>query len=431
MLDDRPSDGPLFFISAGDPSGDVHAAELVGCLRRRFPGARFTAYGGEALQAAGCDTPVLLTDLALMWFGRVLVKLPTFIGYLRQAEEFFVKQRPDLVIVVDFPGFNWHIARLAKKHRIPVCYFFPPQLWGWAAWRIKKVQKYIDFCLCSLPFEESWFNQRGVKAEYIGHPFLAKVRDAKYDESFLTGLRRQYFDRSLLLLLPGSRDQEVAANFDDMVKIAQKVTESLPSVTPVIGAFKERHAEMVRRRLARENLLWPVFVGRTAELMNLSRAALAVSGSVSMELLAHKKPTVIYYRVSRLAMLVQRFVRRVKFITLVNIIAADIRVSDVACAADDTSCEAESPFCSDSQLMLPAEPTERQKAMMLFPEILTCRARTDEAAAPLIEYLGSTDARTRREERLAALLAKVDSGDNPSERAAEAIERFLASRSNR
>ncbi|MBQ1454690.1 MAG: hypothetical protein IIZ25_02430 [Thermoguttaceae bacterium] len=417
----RVPNRPLFFISAGEPSGDIHAAELVGRLKERFPNARFTAYGGQKLREAGCDTPVLLTELALMWFGRVLMRLPTFIGYLRRAEKFFAEERPDLVIVVDFPGFNWHIARLAKKHGIPVCYFLPPQMWGWGGWRIKKTRKYIDFCLCSLPFEKRWFSDRGVRAEYFGHPFLAEARSKGLDEGFLVGLRRQYADRSLLLLLPGSRDQEVAVNFGDMVKIAQKVTDCLPNVVPVIGAFNEKHAEMVRRRLGRDNLLWPVFVGRAAELMELSRAALAVSGSVSMELLAHKRPTVIYYRVSRLAMFLQRFFRRVKFITLVNIIAADID------AGDETSgTPAESPFYGSRQKVIPAEPTDHQRAMMLFPEFLTCRARTQQAAAPLIEYLRWPEERKRQEERLAALLAKVDDGSDPLERAAEVIERFLA-----
>ena len=406
--DSAKSQSPLFFLSAGEPSGDIHAAELVRALKKRFPTARFVAYGGPEMQKAGCETPVLLTELAVMWFGRVLWHLRTFLRYLRDAKRFFEREKPDLVILVDFPGFNWLIAKRAKAAGVPVCYFMPPQIWSWAQHRVKKMKKYVDFTLSTLPFEEKWFRSHGVNAEYIGHPFFAEVRQKRLDTDFLARLAPDDAQRPILLILPGSRNQEVAVNFADMLDAARRVSGAVSSVRPMIGAFQERQAEQIRARLVKERLDWPVFVGKTPELMAACTCALAVSGSVSMELLARTKPTVIYYRLSRLAHLVMRRYICVKYITLVNLLAAD-------------RTDGESLFYDHRTRLLPKEPTERQREISLFPEFLVDSNRSQAAAEPLIEWLTNHDALEHRRKRLAELLQAEDDGTDPIERAAEII----------
>lgn len=402
--ENRPS--PLFFLSAGEPSGDLHAADLVRSLRERFPDARFVAYGGPEMKKAGCEVPVLLTELAVMWFGRVLWNLRTFLGYLRDARRFFEREKPDLVILIDFPGFNWLIARRAKAAGIPVCYFMPPQIWGWAQWRIKKMKRYIDLCLCTLPFEDKWLHTHGVNATNIGHPFFASVRSKRLDSVFVDSLRAD--PRPILLVLPGSRNQEVSVNFADMLDTVRRVTTAVADVRPMIGAFKESQAETIRGQLRRAGLDYPVYVGRMAELMAACACALAVSGSVSMELLARKKPTVIYYRLGRAAHIVMRRFRRVKYITLVNLLAADANPD-------------ESIFYPESVKFIPKEPTERERAVMLFPEFLVDSNRSADAAAPLIEWLTNPDALKKRERELAELLEREDDGADPAARAAAII----------
>ena len=399
---------PLFFLSAGEPSGDIHAAQLVEELKKRFPTARFVAYGGPQMQKAGCETPVMLTELAVMWFGRVLWNLRTFLGYLRDAKKFFEREKPDMVILVDFPGLNWLLAKRAKAAGIPVCYFMPPQVWGWAQWRVKKMQRFVDFVLCTLPFEEKWLHKHGVEAINIGHPFFAEVREKKIDNGFVRSLDADTPSRPILLVLPGSRNQEITNNIRDLITALKEVTRRVPSVRPMVGAFKASQAETVRAALAAENLPLPVYVGHTAELMSVCSAALAVSGSVSMELLAHRVPTVIYYRISRLAYIVMRRFRRVKYITLVNLLSADF--------------EGEiSIFYDDHVKFIPKRPSDRERELMIFPEFLTDRDRGREAAEPLVEWLLDETKRLRQKERITETLRREDRRNNPAALAAEVI----------
>lgn len=411
---------PLFFISAGDASGDIHAARLVAELRRRSPNARFVSYGGPELEKAGCDNRVSLTALSVMWIGRVLWNLRTFLGYLKSAAEFFKNERPDLVILVDFPGFNWLLAKRAKACGIPVCYFLPPQVWGWGQWRVKKMRRYVDFVLCTLPFEEAWLREHGVDAVNIGHPFFESVRNRSLDKAFLDRFAADGTDergnpRPTLLVLPGSRNQEVADNFMDLIDAVREVKKRAPNVRPAVAAFKESQAETIRENLRRADFPLEVYVGRTPELMSAATAALSVSGSVSMELLAYNVPTVIYYRFSRLAFFVKPFFCRVKFITLVNLLA-------ISAAPDQT------PFYAEKQKITPKEPPERDREWMLFPEFISDKNRGREAAAPLIEWFLSPEKLAAAKERLAELLTREDRFERPVQEAAARIEQFLLKR---
>src|SRR5207302_8235615 len=124
--------------------------------------------GGEHMQAAGCRLLFPLCRLAVMGIVRVLTNVHSFLQLLSRADRFFRHHRPDAVVLIDYPGFNWWLARRARFHGIPVFYFIPPQLWAWAGWRIKKMRRFVDHVLCSLPFEESWYRERAVHAHYVG-----------------------------------------------------------------------------------------------------------------------------------------------------------------------------------------------------------------------------------------------------------------------
>ena len=173
------------FFSVGEPSGDLHGANLIRELSRRRNDFEFVGYGGPRMAAAGCQLHEDLTKLAVMWFVRVLLNLHRFWGLASRADRYFRHERPDAVVLIDYPGFNWWIARRAKAHGIPVFYYGTPQIWAWAGWRIKKMRRFVDHVLCKLPFEEAWYRERGCHATYVGHPYFDQLRGETLDASFI------------------------------------------------------------------------------------------------------------------------------------------------------------------------------------------------------------------------------------------------------
>jgi lipid-A-disaccharide synthase len=168
------------FFSAGEPSGDLHAANLLRELRRHGP-TDAAGLGSARLREEGCQLLRDMSELAVMGFFPVIAKLPEFFRLLARVKRELDERRPDAVVLIDYPGFNWHVARAAKERGIPVFYYGLPQLWAWASWRVRKVQKYVDHALCKLPFEEAWFRDRGCRATYIGHPYFDELRTQQLD----------------------------------------------------------------------------------------------------------------------------------------------------------------------------------------------------------------------------------------------------------
>ena len=459
---------PFFFISAGDPSGDAHAARLVEALERRFPNARFVGYAGPQTAATSCDVRVDLTQFAVMWIGRAVANLPNFLRILKNADKMFRDERPDAVVLIDFPGFNWKIAQKAKAAGVPVVYFMPPQIWGWGQWRVKKMRRLTDLVLSCFAFEDAWFRENGVRATLVGHPFFESTRNPQLDAAFLADLGSAENGRSTapsladfsktsdinakvgdetaaatiqqsavfpalnavappspaspsqgaqyLTILPGSRNQEVTGNIADLLTTAQKVVAAAPDVRPVVAAFREEHATVVRAELERRGLDFPVYVGKTPELMRAATCCLAVSGSVSIEALSLCKPTVVLYRVGKLQNFALRFLKRVKYITLTNLLA----ISRVP---------GETPFYPKGEFAKQTEHTARERALMLFPEFISPNDRSDEAAAILADWFLDAASRNRRIAELETLRQATDFVDSPIELAVEKIAEELSRRS--
>jgi len=374
------------FFSVGEPSGDLHAANLMRELRRQRSDLRFVGYGGPKMAAAGCQLHADLTRLAVMWFLRVLINLHKFLALAGRADRYFRHHRPDAVVLVDYPGFNWWIARRAKVHGIPVFYYTPPQIWAWASWRVSKMRRFVDHVLCSLPFEENWFRRHGCNATFVGHPFFDEVRSHLLDQDFLARYQRE--DRPLVAILPGSRTQEVTQNLRAFLSAARRIRRAVPRARFAIACFRPSHAEMAQTALAQMGVEADVFVRKTPELMHLADCCLAVSGSVSLELLYHTVPTVIHYRISRFAYFVQSFFRHVRYVTLVNLLECD----------DIFSTE-----------FTPFEP-EAGASQALFPEYLTSRDRSEELANHAVEWLTQPEIRAQRVAALNQLKQRVAHG---------------------
>jgi lipid-A-disaccharide synthase len=383
------------FFSVGEPSGDLHGANLIRELQDRRPDCEFVGYGGPRMASAGCTLHADLTKLAVMWFARVLLNIHKFWNLASQADRYFRHHRPDAVVLIDYPGFNWWIARRAKAHGIPVFYYGAPQLWAWAGWRIRKMRRFVDHVLCKLPFEEAWYRDRGCHATYVGHPYFDQLRAEQLDAAFIDQLRVKR--GPLVAILPGSRTQEVQSNFSWFVKAAVTVRQHMPNVRFAVAAFKQSQAEMIRRQIALSDLPVEVYVGRTAEIIHACDCAMAVSGSVSLELLYHTKPSVILYHVSRLAFFLQRFFRKVRYITLVNLLTT------------------EDLFPRRVAVYDPSDPVD---AGVLMPEYLTCEDKSGQVAGHLIEWLADPAKRAARVTQLAELKERVGYG-GASRRAAE------------
>ncbi len=309
------------FFSVGEPSGDLHGANLIDDLRRLNPDIQCVGFGGPRMAAAGCRLEFELTSLAVMGLWQVVCSLPQFLRLLVRADRYFAQNTVDAVVLIDFPGFNWWIARKAKKYGIPVFYYGVPQVWAWANWRVKKLKRLVDHILCKLPFEVPWFEKRGCQATYVGHPYFDELERRQLDQVFM----RDFADESsqLLVLLPGSRRQEVQRTVDWLMDAAALVKRQVPTVAVAVACLEQEHAKLVQQRCADRNLPFDVMVGRTPELIAMADACVACSGSVSLELLFHAKPSVIVYRINPIHWFLQRFLLKIRFITLVNLLACD------------------------------------------------------------------------------------------------------------
>jgi lipid-A-disaccharide synthase len=307
------------FVSAGEPSGDLHGANLIHALRKREPRLEIHGFGGERMAAAGCRLTYPLCDMALVGLFRVLVNVPKFWRILRLADRVFQEQRPDALVLIDFPGFHWWLARRARGYGIPVLYFVPPQIWGWLTYRVHKMRRLIDRVLCTLPFEEEWYRQRNVAAEYIGHPYFDELREQRLDNAFVSTQRAR--PGAVIGLLPGSRNQELHYNLSSLIRAAALIHASRPDTRFLVACFHERHRRQVEERLSDLALPIEAHCGRTPEIIHLAHSCLAVSGSVSLELLYRGKPSAILYRHHWTGIALAHLLKRVPFITLVNLLA--------------------------------------------------------------------------------------------------------------
>lgn len=274
---------------------------MMRALRRRHPEVRFSGFGGPLMEQAGLESLHRLTDLAVMGLWAVLPLLWRFVRLVRQAGQHIERELPDAVVLIDFPGFNWWIARKAKRAGVPVFYYMPPQLWAWASWRIKKVRKYVDHVLAALPFEAEWYAARGVSVEYVGHPFFDEVAAHRVDDGFCKALRAasRMDDRECVVgLLPGSRNQEVRRNFPVMLRVARMLHERHPHLRFPVACYKESHRVQCAEFIEKEGSKLPIDlrVGRTSEIIEAADCCLMVSGSVSLEMLARCTPAVVVYR---------------------------------------------------------------------------------------------------------------------------------------
>ncbi len=394
------------FFSVGEPSGDLHAANLIRMLKRRTPQCQAVGYGGPLMAEAGCQLQYDLTRLAVMFLSGAIWNLRTFLKLVARADDYFAKHPVDAVVLIDYPGFNWWIARKAKAHGIPVFYYGVPQMWAWGSWRIGKVRKFVDYVICKLPFEKKWFEARGCEAFYVGHPYFDQLNSQICDQDFIQSQRDQ--SRQTVLLLPGSRGMELKRNLKTLFSVAANVRAKHPDARVVMGCLNAAHQATANNAKEKAGVDCEIFSGRTQELMELSSVCVACSGSVSLELLHHRLPTVIVYKLGLGIFLLQIFALRCKFISLPNLMMTD----DIR-----------------KQRWLPYNPDSPDAEPVLMPEYLTWRESSARVSARLLNWMDSESERQRVADGLGRL-ADQYAIPGATARAAEFILSKLAHESN-
>lgn len=319
------------FISAGDISGDIHAAGLLTrCVAERDD-IGWYGLGGSNMRQAGCRLLIDPESDPVIGFRRVLGKISYYFRLLARIHKSFVESPPDLVVLVDYPGLNTQIARLAKMLGIRVLYFICPQYWAWAPWRIKRFARLVDRALVIFPFEETYFSSHGVETTYVGHPVfdrpVSAERQSAPHSSIPTG--------ELLALLPGSRKHEVEANLPVMLRAAAELQRENPDLLPLMAHQRPDCVALAKELAGRSGVRLDTTDADIVDTARASRLCLVASGTATLEVALSGTPLVVLYRISRLARRVARVLLTVPWFCQVNLIAGESLVPEFLLSDDD------------------------------------------------------------------------------------------------
>jgi len=309
------------FMSAAEPSADDHCANLINAFRRAgHDNIELVGIGGPKMARAGCEILQRTGDKATMALGP-LTQLGYYYKLLKRIKNYLRSKKVDVVVVCDSPAFNWHVAKFAKKIGIQTVFYVAPQLWAWAGWRIHKMRRSCDKLCCLLPFEEDWFNKRGVEAVFVGNPMLAAIeidwgRPKDYTDFDAKNVR--------VAIMPGSRKAELKTLWQPMQEIALRIKKKYPGATFVTVAVDEK-----RRKALEENQV-PGFecdyaVNAVCQTAETADFAIVASGSATLEVAAMGCPMVVMYQVSKISKigwyLAAKWLIKTKYLCLVNVVA--------------------------------------------------------------------------------------------------------------
>lgn len=305
-----------YYLIAGEASGDMHASNLMKSISRFDNQAEFRCFGGDLMEAAGARLCVHYRDMALMGGWEVLRRYPVIRDNRRKTREDILAFGPDVLILVDYSGFNLPMARFAKKHNIKVFYYISPKLWAWGKWRVKTVRKYVDKMFVILPFEVDFYRNQGIEAEYYGNPVMDNVEQSKgqdtafHDFTERNGLK----DKPIIALLAGSRKQEIDHLLPDMLEIS----DHFPDYQLVVAGAPSVQEEYYHRHL--KGTQAGIVFNQTYALLKNAVAAVVTSGTATLETALLKTPQVVIYKTSPVTLFIGRFFVRIRFFSLVNLI---------------------------------------------------------------------------------------------------------------
>lgn len=316
---DARSRPPRVFISAAEPSADLHGAALIRAFRGLCPEAAFVGLAGPNMRAAGClgiddlcsGSAMLLGVAGLLW------RAP---GLLARADRCLASGPFDAAVFIDSPFLNLTLARRAKSRRLPVLYYIAPQVWAWATYRCRKIRDRVDQLAVILPFEEAYFRNRGIPARYVGHPLFDTLAGTQVSRQRVTELRGG--DWPVLGLLPGSRRHVVSEVLPGQLAIVAEVSKRHRKARCLISVANRQVAPVIHRLAGRASLRVELLAGANAELITASDLVLVASGTATLEVGYHHKPMIVMYNHSRWAyQLIGRWLIATKYLCLLNVLA--------------------------------------------------------------------------------------------------------------
>jgi len=305
-------------IIAGEASGDLHGANLVRAMLKNNPDLFFCGIGGRDLRAAGVRILVDASTLAVVGITEVLVKLPSLIKGMTAVKRLLKALKPDLLILIDFPDFNLHVAAVAKRLKVPVLYYISPQVWAWRSGRVKKIRKLVDHVAVILPFEEDFFKSQNIPVTFVGHPLLDNPMVDFAPKSGCHGGTVRTIG-----LLPGSRDREIARHLPVMLDAARLIRERTGNVKFIVSVAPSVEKESIEAIIsqAQDADCYETVCQGVENIFQQSSLVIAASGTVTLQAALAITPVVIIYKVSPVSYWLGRALIQVENISLVNLIA--------------------------------------------------------------------------------------------------------------
>lgn len=296
-----------YYLVAGEASGDLHASNLMKELKKLDSNAEFRCWGGDKMQAAGGTIIKHYRELAFMGFTEVLINIRTIFSNIDLCRKDIVTWKPDTVIFVDYPGFNLRIAPFVKELGIKTVWYISPQVWAWKASRVKKIKACVDKMIVILPFEKEFYQKWNYEVEYVGHPLLDVAIPSPEGE----GARRA---DEVVALMPGSRKQEISAMLPEMLNVVEK----FPSYNFVIAGAPSVDENFYQQFITGKKV--QIVFGQTYSLLEKASAALVTSGTATLETALFGVPEVVCYKGSGISYRIAKWLIKVKYISLVNLI---------------------------------------------------------------------------------------------------------------
>lgn len=310
-----------YYLIAGEASGDLHASHLMQALKENDPQAEFRFYGGDMMEAVGGTLVKHYRELAYMGFIPVLLHLRTIFANMKQCKKDIVGWNPDVVILVDYPGFNLNIAKFVHANtQIPVYYYISPKIWAWKEYRIKNIKRDVNEMFSILPFEVDFYKGHNYPIQYIGNPTVDEV--AKYSNEYTETFaefaeKNQLEDKPIIALLAGSRKQEIKDNLPDMLKAASTYADCQLVIAGAPGIAPDYYNQYIGEAKVR------ILFDQTYSLLTHTKAALVTSGTATLETALFRVPQVVCYHtpIGKVISFLRKHILKVKYISLVNLIA--------------------------------------------------------------------------------------------------------------
>jgi len=304
------------YLLAGEASGDLHGSNLVKSLKTYRPDADIRGWGGDAMAKAGAVISKHIRELAFMGFAEVVANLPAILNNFKFCKKDILEFQPDVVVLIDYPGFNLRMAKWLRKQGIRTIYYIAPQVWAWKESRVSIIREKVDVLLSILPFEPAFFDRHQIKTHYVGHPLLEAVQYFKQDHKTPSTTPQ----RAIIALLPGSRKQEIRTHLPTMLHLSQLFRQYDFHIAGAPAQDELIYKETIKSTLGFHPENVKVQFSKTYELLHAAKAAIVCSGTATLETALFKVPQVVCYRGHMISYFIARLLIKVKYISLVNLI---------------------------------------------------------------------------------------------------------------